>query len=101
VWDTAIAFPDRFAAIAPVSGGGDPADVARIKNLPVWVFHGQDDPTVPVAEANRMIDALKKVGGHVRATIYPNTSHNAWTPAYRTAELYEWFLRQRRRKPGE
>lgn len=101
VWDTAIAFPDRFAAIAPVSGGGDPADVARIKNVPAWIFHGENDPTVPVGEAKRMIEALKKIGGHVRATIYANTGHNAWTPAYRTGELYEWFLRQRRGRPAE
>ena len=96
VWDTAIAFPDRFAAIAPIAGAGDPADVERIKSLPVWIFHGEKDPTVPVEEAHRMADALTKIGSPPKLTIYPDARHNSWDKGYRTPELYEWFLAHRR-----
>jgi pimeloyl-ACP methyl ester carboxylesterase len=96
-WDTAIAFPDRFAAIAPVCGAGDPADVARIIHLPTWVFHGSADPTVPIAEADRMVRALHLAAGReVNFTIYHGVGHDAWTKAYATPELYEWFLQHRR-----
>jgi predicted esterase len=98
-WDTAIAFPHRFAAVAVMSGAGDPGDVERIKDLPVWIFHGQLDPVVPVYEAHRMFDALQKIGGRVRMTIEPNAYHNSWTYAYNLPELYAWFLQQRRGQP--
>src|SRR5205823_8592635 len=54
-WETAIAFPDRFAALAPVCGGGDPRQVARIKHLPVWAFHGERDDIVPVSATLEMV----------------------------------------------
>jgi predicted peptidase len=92
VWDTAMAFPERFAAIAPVCGAGDPGDVARIRQVPAWVFHGQRDPTVPVYEAHRMVDALHAIGGDPRLTIYPDAGHDAWTRVYHDPDLYRWFL---------
>ncbi len=92
VWDTAIAFPNYFAAIAPIAGAGDPADVARIKDLPVWVFHGEKDHTIPVEEAHKMVDALEAIGAHPRLTVYPDAAHNSWNQAYRTPELYTWLL---------
>src|SRR5207248_9955357 len=65
-WSLGLTHPEKFAAIAPICGGGDPillllADpkkVATIKSLGVWVFHGGKDPVVPVAESERMIDSL-------------------------------------------
>ena len=100
-WDTAIAFPDRFAAIAPVCGAGDENDVARIKDLPTWVFHGGKDPTVPIRYANAMVEALRKIGGRVRFTVFPEAHHNSWTQAYATEEIYSWLLQQRRGRPAE
>lgn len=100
-WDYAIAFPHRFAAIAPMSGAGDPADVARIKDLPTWIFHGAKDGVVPVEEAHRMHDALTKIGGRVRLTIYPDAGHNSWTPSYRNPELWKWLFEQRRGEPAQ
>lgn len=98
VWDTAMAFPDRFAAIAPVAGAGDPADAARLGNLPVWIFHGEDDPTIPVFEARRMADALTAAKHPPKLTIYPKTGHGSWSKAYRDPELYQWFLSHTRQQ---
>lgn len=92
VWMTAVAFPDRFAAIAPICGGGEPGTVKVIKNVPAWVFHGAKDPVVPVAESEAMAKALKKAGGEVRLTIYPEGGHDVWTETYNNEELYQWFL---------
>jgi predicted peptidase len=91
-WALAIAQPDRFAAIAPICGGGDPSAVCAIRHVPTWVFHGQQDNVVLIRESRKMVDALRECGGSVRFTIYPNAGHDSWTRTYTGDRLYEWFL---------
>jgi len=93
-WALAEKYPDRFAAIAPVCGGGNPLTICKIGKLPVWVFHGAKDPVVPVKEAQQMVDALKLCGNDVKLTIYPEAGHDAWTETYNNPELYNWLLKQ-------
>ncbi|HPD16528.1 MAG TPA: prolyl oligopeptidase family serine peptidase [Planctomycetota bacterium] len=100
-WALAIQCPERFAAVAPICGGGDPLDVERIKDLPVWVFHGAKDTAVPLELSQAMVEALRKVGGRVRFTVYPEAGHDSWTAAYANDELYAWLLQQRRGQPQE
>lgn len=95
-WHLALAYPERFAAIAPICGKGDPARAARLKNVPVWAFHGARDDMVPLAGSADMVDALKKAGGDVRFTIYPEAGHDAWTETYNNPKLYEWLLQHKR-----
>lgn len=104
-WSYAMKNPGRFAAIAPICGGGEPGTVRRMararKNvyagLGVWVFHGALDPTVPLEESQQMVDALKKAGlTEVQFTIYPEARHDSWTATYANPELYAWLLRHRR-----
>jgi predicted peptidase len=97
-WALAFAQPDRFAAIAPICGGGDPDAAERIAHLPVWVFHGARDNVVDLEESRAMVDALKAAGGAPRFTVYPDAGHNSWTATYENQELYDWLLRQRRQK---
>jgi predicted peptidase len=92
-WSLAMAHPDVFAAIAPICGGGVSENVDRLGRLPVWAFHGADDPFVPVEQGRRMVDALRACGGDVKFTVYPGVGHDAWTRTYENAELYQWFLR--------
>ena len=105
-WSLGLTHPERFAAIAPICGGGDPivlllADpkkVAATKSLGVWAFHGAKDPVVPPAESERMVEALKKSGcKEVELTIYPEAQHDSWTETYNNPKLYEWFLAHRRK----
>lgn len=95
-WDLAMRAPRRFAAIAPICGGGNPVLTRAIKDIPVWVFHGDKDPVVPVAMSDAMVEALKKSGADVRYTRYEGVGHDAWTKTYENAELYDWFLSHRR-----
>ena len=95
-WATAITYPNRFAAITPICGGGSPYLASRIKHLPVWTFHGAKDMVVPLHESQRMIDALQALGGDARITIYPEAEHDAWTAAYDDPELWKWMLGKRR-----
>lgn len=98
-WHFATRAPDRFAAIAPICGGGVPYQMRWIKHLPAWAFHGDMDNAVPLEESTRLIEALKSLGNtEAKITIYPNVGHNSWSEAYNTPELYDWLLSHRR--PG-
>jgi len=100
-WSLASEHPDWFAAIAPICGGGDVFDVDRIKDVPTWVFHGAKDGVVSPVEAEDMVEALRKAGGRVRFTVYPEAGHDSWTATYDNPALYAWLLEQRRGKPAE
>jgi predicted peptidase len=102
-WALAAHSPDRFAAIVPICGGGDPARAMRIGRTPVWVFHGGKDPVVPLEMSQKMVDALKRIGGNVKFTVYPDAGHDSWSETYANPQLYEWLLQQKRtpKKPQD
>lgn len=92
-WYLAARYPQRFAAIVPICGVGNRiAAQERLQNMPVWVFHGDADPIIPISESEKMVEALQSVDGNVRFTVYPGVEHDSWTAAYNTPELYDWFL---------
>ena len=95
-WALAAHSPGRFAAIVPICGGGDPAWAERLAGIPTWVFHGAKDPTVPLTMSQEMVDALKKSGGNVKFTVYPEAKHDAWTQTYANPQVFEWLLQQKR-----
>ncbi len=95
-WSLAAAYPNRFAAIAPICGGGCLEMASALKGVPAWAFHGAEDPLVPLKESQRMVDALKACGGNVRFTVYAGVGHDSWTQTYENPELYSWFLRHTR-----
>src|SRR5262249_37880875 len=55
-WSLAATHPEKFAAIAPICGGGRPEDASKIKDIPTWVFHGAKDTTVPIARSEAMVN---------------------------------------------
>ncbi len=101
-WSLGLSHPERFAAIAPICGGGDfitahLADKLQLKRLPVWAFHGAKDPVVPLEESQRMVNYLKKLEvREVKFTVYPEAGHDCWTQAYADPELFAWFLQHSR-----
>jgi predicted peptidase len=97
-WALAAAHPETFAAIAPICGGGDTLAVRQLVNIPVWNFHGAQDPVVPIQRSHEMVQALKNAGGMVKFTIYPEATHDSWTETYDKEELYDWFLEHSKKK---
>lgn len=91
-WATAAAYPGRFAALVPVCGWGNPSWAPRLCDVPVWVFHGEEDRVVPISGSLEMLDALLSTGGDARFTSFPGIGHDAWTETYASAELYAWLL---------
>ena len=95
-WALAAARPERFAAIVPICGGGNPRDAGKIAGLPAWVFHGAKDAVVPLAASQTMVDAVREQGGEPRFTVYPDAGHDSWTEAYDDPALWEWLFAQAR-----
>jgi predicted peptidase len=96
-WEMAVQYPDKFAAMAVVCGM-TPLPYANWinKDLPIWVFHGDQDKSIPISESVNMVDKLKAMGYDVKFTIYEGVGHNSWLQAYSNEELYEWFMKQER-----
>jgi predicted peptidase len=95
-WALISRYPQRFAAAVPICGGGDRYVARRLRDVPVWAFHGAKDGTVPVQASVEMVEAVKKAGGDAQLTVYPEAQHDSWTETYNNPKVYEWLLSHRR-----
>lgn len=97
-WMLAASYPEKFAAAAPICGGGLGSYGDYLKELPIWAFHGDADPLVPVEESIKMVNKINELGGHAKLTVYPGVEHDSWTRTYENPELYQWFLQHTRKR---
>lgn len=89
--------PKRWAAAAPICGGGDVGRAADLARKPLWIWHGDADKAVPVENSRKMAEALKAAGAtDFKYTELPGVGHNAWDQAYAGEDLWQWFLSHRR-----
>jgi predicted peptidase len=96
-WSLAAKYPDKWAAIVPVCGFGDPAKAEAIKNIPCWGFIGDKDNAMLLDGMRKTIEALKAAGGKPKFDEYAGIGHNSWEMAYNTPELYDWLFAQQRK----
>ena len=95
-WDIVLRHPTLFAGAVPLCGGGDPSQAHLLAGLPIWAFHGGDDPAVPVRGSRLMIEALRRAGATPRYTEVAGWGHDIWVKAYRDREVVRWLLAQKR-----
>lgn len=119
-WTMAAMYPGKFAAIVPMSGrvlprpaernnvdpeilkladASDPytAFANKIGRASVWIFHGANDPIVPVDNSRRMAKAFKDAGNeNARYTELENTGHVSLNAAFSDPKLFEWLAKQRK-----
>lgn len=100
-WDVILEHPDLFAAAFPICGGADPQKAERIAGLPLWVFHGAKDETVPPRFSRDMVRAIQEAGGHPGYCEYPGVGHDSWTRAFEEPRLLPWLFSQKRRDSSE
>lgn len=93
-FDALERYPKLFAAAVPVCGGGDLSKASSIAHIPIWIFHGAEDPAVNVAFSFEMYKTLTLAGAHPGLTIYPETGHFSWIAAYSDPMMMEWLFRQ-------
>jgi len=92
-WSIAMAFPDRFAALGPISGGGNVAGMEKIKHIPHFVVHGDNDNTVNVSQSRTMVEAGKKAGAKIEYIEVPGGSHiDIAVPNF--APMLDFFAKQ-------
>jgi predicted peptidase len=120
-WHTASLYPAKFAALVPIAGRIMPsprergsmspdllslvdapkpfeAFAEKLKNVPVWIFHGGSDDVVPVAASRRMNKALLDVGNtDAHYTEYESMGHYSIESALTEPKLFEWLARQQLR----
>ncbi|MDP6046768.1 MAG: dienelactone hydrolase family protein, partial [Phycisphaerae bacterium] len=95
-WDIIQRMPDYFAAAMPICGGGDPAQAAKLKKMPVWCFHGGNDRVVKTQLSRKMIGAIKKAGGAPKYTEYPGVGHNSWSRTFKDKQVLTWMFAQKK-----
>ncbi len=95
-WGLAAKMPERFAAVVPVCGFGDPKTAESLKGLPIWTLVGDDDMPRIVSGTRSLFDAVTTAGGSPRLTEYRGVGHNSWDRAYSDPRVMEWILTQHR-----
>jgi len=91
-WSLAMKHPEEFAAIAPVCGGGDTTETWKLRNIPVWCFHGAKDNVVLPVYSENLVRATRRFNPDVKFTLYPEANHNSWDLTYNNDSLYTWML---------
>ena len=94
-WQMCMSHPNWFAAVVPICGGGMYWNAQRLKNLPIWAFHGALDTVVLPTESQKIVESVNKHGGNAKLTIFENAQHNSWDDAFATDEMWEWLFKQK------
>lgn len=100
-WQLAMSMPEVFAAMVPVCGGGMYWNAARLISVPIWAFHGAKDGVVFPEESKKMTDAVNRLGGSAKLTVYPDRMHDAWSDTYRNPEVFRWLLEHKKENPDK
>ena len=95
-WSLCAKYPNVFAVGVPLCGGGDPKKADALKAMPMWVFHGDQDPMVPVERDRTAVAAVKAAGGTlINYTELAGEGHNIAGIVYARSDLHDWIFAQR------
>jgi predicted esterase len=99
-WSLGAAHPQKWSGVAALSGGGNPEQVAALKDVPVWAIHGTRDTLVPVSESQAMVEALKAAGGKVTYHELSDAGHDLSAQVFGNDGFIAWLV-DPRTKPAE
>ena len=100
-WDLITRHPGKWAAAAPICGGGDKSKAAAAKGVPVWAFHGSADGVVKPERSREMVEALKAAGAPIAYTEYAGIAHDSWSSAFSEPNFLAWMFAQQRGTPAK
>lgn len=92
-WSLASRYPQYFAAIMPLCGGGRPDMAETVKDLPTWVFHGEKDRKVRLTRSTEMVNAMQELGSRPKFSVLKGEGHDIHH-VYAEQSVYEWLLAQ-------
>ncbi|MDE2996929.1 MAG: alpha/beta hydrolase-fold protein [Bacteroidota bacterium] len=104
-------YPDLFAAVAavcpsvgeflgyPLLFGSNLEEATQgvasaLKDVPLWLFHGDEDRVLPASVSRNLASALEARSGRFTYTEFENTGHNSWDQAYADSDFIDWFFSQ-------
>ncbi len=96
---TAMDFPEIFAALLPLAGGCDDENLerlCRLKNIPIWNFHGTEDRVIPITESEKVQSTLDKCEGNIEFTRLEGDGHSIHYIYEQREDIYSWLLKQKR-----
>ena len=101
-WYLAIKYPEKFTAIAPMSGFTRHIDYImkntdKLIDIPIWAFHGKIDKVVQFEDTEWMINRLEGENKDLIFTVEPDAGHGMYWSVYSVQELYDWFLKYDKR----
>jgi dienelactone hydrolase len=96
-WVLGPKYPSIWAAMAPISGGGQPASLEKIKDIPEIVVHGDADNVVPVGSSRTMVEAAKNLGIEVKYIEVPGGTHGD-VAAPSMSAIFDFFDAHRKGK---
>jgi pimeloyl-ACP methyl ester carboxylesterase len=106
-WDYAAAFPEKVAAMVPMSGPADVSTACTVKDIPIWAIHGDNDGLVdPFANSTvDMVDSINNCSGLYLAhfDLIPSRGHDIWNDVYPETmglSIFEWLLKFEKGQTG-
>jgi pimeloyl-ACP methyl ester carboxylesterase len=91
--------PDVWAALAPVCAAA-PAGTEELApnalNLPVHLFHGDQDDVVPVEVSREWQKRFLNLGVKAEYVEFPGVHYNSWDSAYKDGAIFDWLGKFRR-----
>lgn len=98
-WEFATRRPDLFAVVVPMAGFSDTNTAEKIKDIPIWVFHGNEDENNPVQGSRNMSEKLKGLNAEIKYTEYPGLNHGqSFVEAWKNTEILPWMFSKVKRK---
>ena len=91
-WEMGMTYPEIFAALAPICGGGMAWRTHALAGKSIWTFHGNADTIVDISNSIDMVNGARKNGANVRFTILDGVGHNSWESAYEDTRLLDFLL---------
>ncbi len=93
-YDLLIRYPGYFAAAFPICGATNiPVFLEKAHPLPLWIFHGALDTSVPPGFDRDLYTALMTRGAkNISYTEYPKAGHNSWDSAFAEPGLLPWLF---------
>ncbi|MEZ6048812.1 MAG: alpha/beta hydrolase-fold protein [Planctomycetaceae bacterium] len=93
-WSLAAQSPERWSAVLPLSGGGQPDWAEKLKDTPIWSLHGLDDYVVLPEESEKLETAFTELGEphHAAFSYVKQTGHDVWRNVYGYTGVVKWML---------
>ncbi len=88
--------PDPDPVVPDADGDPYRRVAEELRDTPLWVFHGDDDPVFPVTDAREAVAAFKELGAPVRYTEVAGFGHDVWDIAFYSPEVADWLFAQHR-----